>query len=86
LFFPVAIALGTFGAADAPGAIQPIHPNQVANVWVDILFWNSFASCAFWIWRMKGFRWFAAFLIGIMQVFVVLAFFVAGMSVTGDWL
>jgi hypothetical protein len=85
-FFAVAIVLGTLGAADGPGAIQPIHPNRAANLCLGILFWASFASCAFWIWRMKGIRWFAASLVGIMQSFVLGAFFIAGMSVAGDWI
>jgi len=35
---------------------------------------------------MKGLRWFAACIVGVMQIFVLLAFLVAGMSVPGDWL
>jgi hypothetical protein len=35
---------------------------------------------------MKGFRWFAGSLMALMEVPVLGALFVAGMSVTGDWL
>jgi hypothetical protein len=48
--------------------------------------YGSFASCVFWIWRMNGFRWFAASLMALMEVPVLGALFVAGMSVTGDFL
>jgi hypothetical protein len=86
LFFVAAVALGTLGAADGPVVRQPVQPNRAASLCVDILFWTSFASCTFWIWRMKGFRWFGVGFVGAMQIFVLLAFLVAGMSVSGDWL
>lgn len=86
LFFAAAVTLGTLGAADSPGAIRRSQANQAASLGIEILFWASFVSCAFWIWRMKGFRWRTACLVGLMQVFVILAFFVASMSITGDWL
>ena len=39
-----------------------------------------------WIWRMKGFRWYASSLTGLIELPTFAAMFVAGMSVTGDWL
>jgi hypothetical protein len=55
------------------------------NALPTILF-ASFATCAFGIWRMKGIRWFTASLMAIHELVIFSAYFVAGMSVTGDWL
>jgi hypothetical protein len=46
----------------------------------------SLATSIFWWWRMKGLRWLAASLLVFQQVILVGAGFVAGMSVSGDWL
>jgi hypothetical protein len=35
---------------------------------------------------MKGFRWYASSLTGLIELPTFAAMFVAGMSVTGDWL
>jgi hypothetical protein len=35
---------------------------------------------------MKGFRWYATSLMALMELPIIGALFVAGMSVTGDWL
>jgi hypothetical protein len=41
---------------------------------------------AFWVYKMKGLRWFAVSLVGLLEVIILSASFVAGMSVSGDWL
>src|ERR1700678_479986 len=38
------------------------------------------------VWLMKGYRWFSVFTVGLEQWFCLACAFVAGMSVTGDWL
>ncbi len=38
------------------------------------------------VWAMKGYRWFSAFTVALEQWFGLACAFVAGMSVTGDWL
>jgi len=48
--------------------------------------YGSLASCGFWIWRMKGFRWYATSLMALAELVTWGALFVAGMSITGDWL
>jgi hypothetical protein len=40
----------------------------------------------FWVYRMKGTRWFAFSLVAVLEVILLGAFFVAGMAVSGDWL
>jgi hypothetical protein len=86
LFFVAIVGVGTFGAA-TPGVWRgETYVSRPATWCLTILFYSSFVSWAFWIWRMKGLRWFAAGLVGVMQAFVVGASFVAAMSVSGDWL
>ncbi len=86
LFFPAAIAVGVLFANPLTGH-GPAHPaNRFAVLCLNTLGYGSLASCAFWIWRMKGFRWFAAGLMILMELPMGGAVFVAGMSVTGDWI
>jgi hypothetical protein len=87
LFFVAAIVLGVLCAmpvADYFSAAR--YTDRSAISWLDALGYGSFASCAFWIWRMKGFRWFAGSLMGLIELVTFGALFVARMSVTGDWL
>jgi len=81
LFFPVAIAVGVLlpdgGSSSA---------NRFGNTSLKILLCASLISCVFWIWRMKQLRWFAVGLMALLEMPVLGALFVAGMSVTGDWL
>ena len=84
LFFAAAIAVGMLWPATGPPSTR--FPNRAGVRYLDAVMYSSFASCAFWIWRMKGFRWFAGSLMALMEVPVLGALFVAGMSVTGDWL
>jgi hypothetical protein len=82
LFFGMAILIGDLYPYDRPA--RTVHHR--ADQALDFLFFASLASCAFWIWRMKGFRWFAASLMAVMQCPILGALFIAGMSVTGTWL
>jgi hypothetical protein len=84
LFFACAIYLGVLFENPHPGTAYPIARSAIRGL--GILWYGSFASCAFWIWRMKGFRWFASSLMVLVEMPIVGALFVAGMSVTGDWL
>jgi hypothetical protein len=86
LFFFAAIATGVLGAVPLAGPLVSRHTEPAGTFCLNAVLGASFASCAFWIWRMKGFRWFAASLMTIMEVPVLGAVFMAGMSVTGDWL
>jgi hypothetical protein len=48
-----------------------------------ILLCFAAAAGTFWIYRMKGLRWFACSLIALQDVLLLGAFFIAVMSVTG---
>jgi hypothetical protein len=85
LFFPAAIAVGVlFPAFTLNG--RPLSPNHFGQLAVSILTYASFASCLFWIWKMRGFRWLAVGLVTLLEVPVLTALLVAGMSVTGNWM
>ena len=86
-FFAATIFIGMLYPAEGSpynGSPQIIHHGAEAAL--NRLFYGSLVSCAFWIWRMKGFRWFAASLMAVIECPIVGALFIAGMSVTGDWL
>jgi hypothetical protein len=84
VFFPLTVAVGALFPASGAG------PYAKPNVWggrlLDASFYLSLASACFWVYRMKGLRWFAIGLIALQEVFVLCAGFVAGMSVSGSWL
>ena len=86
LFFAAAILVGVFGANPITNPTIPHHPIPAAEHFLDLVTYGSVASCGFWIWQMKGFRWFAASLLLLFEVITWGAFVVAGMSVSGDWL
>jgi hypothetical protein len=86
LFFVSAIAVAVFGVNPNTNPTIPHPPIPAAELCLDIVTYGSIASCGFWIWRMKGFRWYAASLLLVAEVVVWGALSIAGMSVSGDWL
>ena len=84
LFFPAIIAVSVLFPAES------VRPHTAENVTghrlLDGLFYLSLATSIFWVWRMKGLRWLAATLLLLQQILTIGAGFVAGMSVSGDWL
>jgi len=83
LFFPAAISIGVLFPASSPSFF---HANSRASIAYGLLGWLSLALAAFWVYRMKGFRWFAFSVVAVLQIILMGAFFVAGMAVSGDWL
>lgn len=82
-FFVAAIVVGLLWANN----VSNPHPSsQAAKFWLDVVTYGSLASCIIWTWQMKGFRWFAASLLASVEVITFGAIFVAGMSISGDWL
>lgn len=82
-YFPIAISLGVLYPASSPSFY---HSESVANRACGLLGWLSLLTAAFWVYRMKGFRWFGLSLVAILQIVLLGAFFVAGMALSGDWL
>ncbi|SRR6266849_1616077 len=84
LFFPATIAVGVlFPAISSWPSPQA---NATGERWLNFTFYGSLATGVYWIYSMKGLRWFAASLIGLQQLVLACAGFIAGMSVTGQWL
>ena len=86
LFFVAAIAVGVFGANPISNPTLPHPPKSSAEDWLAVVECGSLASFGFWIWRMKGFRWYAVSLMDCAEVITWGALFVASMSVYGEWL
>jgi hypothetical protein len=86
LFFPAAIAAGVIWANPITNPTIPHRAIETGRWYLDSLTYASFASCVWWVWRMKGFRWFAASLMLLVEVPVFCALFISGMSIAGDWL
>jgi hypothetical protein len=86
LFVPAVVAVGVlYRVSTNPTQPRP-KVNPIADWTIDILFFLSLAQSLFWVYRMKGLRWFAFCLLALQQVFLFSAVFLAGMSVSGDWL
>jgi hypothetical protein len=86
LFFPAVIAVGVIWANPITNPAVPHHPIETGRRWLDSLMCASLASCVWWAWRMRGFRWFAVSLMLLAEVPVVCGLFISGMSVAGDWI
>jgi len=86
LFFAAAILVAVLLENPVSNPTIPHHASASARVWLDILTYGSLVSYAFWVWRMKGFRWFAFSLMFLAELSVWGALFIAGMSIAGDWL
>ena len=85
LFFPAAIATGIIWANPITNPTIPHHGIDAGRRWLDSLMYASFASCIWWIWRMRGFRWFWVSLMLLVEV-PVFGGFISGMSIAADWL
>jgi hypothetical protein len=84
IFFPLIVAVGVLFPAISS---WPSPQSNIAGErWLNCAFYGSLATGVYWIYRMKGLRWFAASLIGLQQLVLACAGFIVGMSVTGQWL
>jgi hypothetical protein len=85
LFFPASLAVGVLGRVDWT---QPHFPGP--NYWglraEDLFDLGSLILGSYWVWRMKGLRWFALSLTMLQLWLLAAAGFIAGMSLTGTWL
>jgi hypothetical protein len=86
VFFPLAIAVGASFPASSTSPLEPRRPNLLGEHILDALTLLSLGMALFWIYRMKGLRWLATSLVILEEVLVWGALFIAGMSVSGDWI
>lgn len=77
------LILGTVMAHPSTSQIQaPSWPDYL----VDVLLFIQLVVSIWVVWLMKGYRWFSVFAVALQQWFGLACAFIAGMSVTGDWL
>ncbi|MGD1210851.1 MAG: hypothetical protein ABR973_05775 [Candidatus Acidiferrales bacterium] len=85
LFFPATLAVAVIGRVDWQ---QPHFPGP--NYWglraEDVFAVSSVIVGSYWIWKMKGLRWFASSLALLQLWLLAAANFIAAMSLTGTWL
>jgi hypothetical protein len=87
LFYPAVISVGVLFAAGAESPIAPLpKANPVAEHALDVLFYGSVLCGALWIYLLKGLRWFAFCSIALNEIMILGGLFVAGMSLSGDWI
>ena len=88
-FFPAILAAGVIWANPVNPLKDSIvlHPASTSGVRSLYLLWySSLASSLFWVWQMKGFRWFAISLMTLIEVLLNIAIFIAWMSISGRWI
>jgi hypothetical protein len=86
LFYPLAIAIGAAFQANIRPPAGGVQPNRLGEHLLDALTIASLIVGAFWVYYMKGLRWLGLSLVILQETVIWGAFFVAGMSVSGDWL
>lgn len=84
LYFPVVISLGVLYPASGTSFFY--HAESTASRACGLLGLLSLVTAAFWVYRMKGLRWFGFSVVAVLQMILMGAFFVAGMAVSGVWL
>lgn len=81
VLFPLVTAVGVAGSRPHGAAIQRWAVYTVAFLFCTSLFWAIVV-----VWKMKGFRWFAVSA-SLLALWLGLGgLFIAGMSISGDWL
>ena len=88
IFSPLAVTLLILlwgSVMEYSNSSQSLAPAWPSCVVLALLIVQALVSI--WVvWAMKGYRWFSAFTVALEQWFALACAFVAGMSVTGDWL
>jgi hypothetical protein len=85
LFFPTTLAVAALGYVDWTENPFP-EPNYWGLRVEDAFAIGSFVLGIYWVWRMKGLRWFAASC-AIFQLWLLSAAqFIAAMALKGKWL
>jgi hypothetical protein len=85
LLFPATLAVAVLGRVDWQHVPFP-GPNKWGLRAEDVLALGSLIASGYWVWSMKGLRWFA-FSLAMLQLWLLAAAnFIAGMSLTGTWL
>jgi hypothetical protein len=85
-FVPAVCVIGVIYRV-TPDPTKPLlKENAVADWSINVLALLSALSIFLWVYRMKGIRWVVFCILAIQEVFVLGAMFMAGMSISGDWI
>jgi hypothetical protein len=85
IFVPITISIGVLAGID-PGKVPRPKSSTLAFWTSNILFFASIALGIYWVWRMKGMRWFTLAVV-LLQLWMLMgAEFISGMALSGDWL
>jgi hypothetical protein len=83
LFYPTVMAAAWFFQLEPPSYL-PNSKTQATGFWIiDSLFFISLALSIFWVWKIKGFRWYIFFFVTTLQFLLCSAWLFAGFSMTG---
>jgi hypothetical protein len=83
LFFPATVAIAVVGTVPID---VPQRKNLPALWTTEGMFYVAVLIGIYWIYRMKGLRWFALSIFLIQLWTLLFASFVASMALTGTWL
>jgi hypothetical protein len=83
LFSPAVMMVAVLGGVDF---VPQREASKVTPLIADVLFWVSVALAVFWIWRMKGLRWFSFSVVILEQFLLCGAFVAADMATSGRWI
>ncbi|MBZ5723118.1 MAG: hypothetical protein LAO03_22490 [Acidobacteriia bacterium] len=87
LVFLAILSVGVLYRVPFPDPTKPLlKENAVADWTLNILFFLSIILSIFWVYRMRNLRWLAFFVVALQELFLLSALFVAGMSISGDWI
>ncbi len=85
-FFVLAIAVGVIWQNPNTNPNTVHAASRTANVLLDFVFFGSLLGALIWAWSMRRFAWYAISLLTLIELPILGALFVAGMSISGDWL
>jgi hypothetical protein len=83
LFYPAIMIAGKFFQLD-PSYYLMNSKRQTTGFWtIDCLFIISLALSIFWVWWIKGFRWYIFIFVSVLQFLLCSAWLFSGFEITG---
>lgn len=83
IFFAAAISVGVWFHRSPAMGPDP-ETLKLALALLRWIFYASLGSCIFWVWRMKGMRWWAVVGFSFVEMTILGALFVSVMLVSGN--
>jgi hypothetical protein len=83
LFYPAIMATGWLFELEPPSYLPNSKMQTTGFRIIDSLLFISLALSIFWIWKIKGFRWYISFFLAALQFILCSAWLFAMFSMTG---